>query len=208
MTNAEIHYAKGWKMDPGKFWETPVRTTTLEARGPNICIDPRPACRHVKCVLGGARGSRALLFSCLPDVCFYDDVTCKREPWPGVSRETHYLFRHAGPKSTFGRIAFGRVIFASFFVTRFCIVCSSIFDWFWPPLGLHMLASFSMFFALLFRASILHSFVINFVRMFMYCLKYFCWSSWSYLQLANPSKSIYIYITFAWLTLSQTHVCS
>ena len=39
MTAPEIFDAKGWKTDPSKFWETLVRTRTLEAHGPNICID-------------------------------------------------------------------------------------------------------------------------------------------------------------------------
>ena len=53
-----------------------------------------------------------------------------------------------------------------------------------------MLVSFSMVFALLFRASILHGFVINFAWNFMYCSKYFCWYAWSYIQLAKPSKTL------------------
>ena len=53
-----------------------------------------------------------------------------------------------------------------------------------------MLASFSMFFALLFRASILDGTVINFARICMCFLKYFCWFPWSYIQLAKALKTL------------------
>ena len=75
--------------------------------------------------------------------------------------------RAQGPS---GRIAFWRLIFASFFVMFFCIV----FSCFLMDFDLHfgaMLASFSMFFASLFRASILDGTVINFARICMCFLK-------------------------------------
>ena len=42
-----IDFWKSWfwccvKTDRGKFWETPVRTRSLGADGPNICIDLFP----------------------------------------------------------------------------------------------------------------------------------------------------------------------
>ena len=98
-----------------------------------------------------------------------------------------------GPRTPLGpseRMAFWRFIFASFFgvFVLFFHVCLMDFD-------LHfgaMLASFSMFVALLFRASILHGFVINFGRMFIYFLKYFfCFrrpaSNWR-----NPQKHLFL----------------
>ena len=112
---------------------------------PNILIDPHRACRHVKCVLGGARGSRALLFNCLPGVCFGDDVGCKREPWPGVSGGTPYLFRHSGPMGPSGRIAFWRLIFASFFVMFFLYSFFMYFDRCRPPLWHHVGVIFNVF---------------------------------------------------------------
>ena len=53
-----------------------------------------------------------------------------------------------------------------------------------------MLASFSMFVALLFRASILHGFVIKFAMDFMYCSKSVYWFPWSYIQLTKHSKTL------------------
>ena len=52
-----------------------------------------------------------------------------------------------------------------------------------------ILESFSMFFAFVFRALILHGFVIICLRICMYLLTYFCWFPWSYIQLAKPSKT-------------------
>ena len=70
----------------------------------------------------------------------------------------------------------------SFLALNFCIIVRdvflySFFIYFLMDFDLHcgaMLASFSMFVALLFRASILHGFVINFARNLIYFLKYFC----------------------------------
>ena len=84
--------------------------------------------------------------------------------------------------------AFGRFIFHHF---SWCVFVL-LFHVFWMDLDLHfggMLASFSMFFAWLFRASILHWFFINFARISICFLKYFCWFPWSYIQLAKASKT-------------------
>ena len=126
-------------------------------------MDPQRACRHVKCVLVGARGSRVLLFSCLPDVWFFDDIGCKREPRLGVSGGIPYLFRHSGPKDPPGPLqahSFGRFIFASFFVMELYV----------------------LFEVILLIFMVLHPHGETFKRT---CL----------------------YVTFAWFTLSQTHVC-
>ena len=69
----------------------------------------------------------------------------------------------------------------SFLALHFCIIFRDVFLYcffmFLIDVDLHfgaMLASFSMFFVLRFRALIFHRFVINFSKMFIYFLQYFC----------------------------------
>ena len=139
----------------GKFWETPARTKTPEAHGPNICIYPHRACWHVKCVRGGARGSWMF-------VCFL--MFAGREPWPGVSPEELLTSsRHSGPLDACGPLQAHsflalhfRIIFRDVFLYSF----SYIFG-FQPPLWLYAGVIFYVF-----CITFLHGFVINFARTF------------------------------------------
>ena len=97
------------------------------------------------------RGSRALLFNRLLGVCFCDDIGCKREPWPGVSGGTHYLFRHPGPGLPPGLWLLG----ASFLHHFSWCFFELFFHVLLIDVDLHfgsMLESFSMFFALPFSS--------------------------------------------------------
>ena len=85
---------------------------------PNILIDPHRDSQHVKCVRGGARGSRAFCFSCLQDVCLCDDLQEGTLTWS--------LLRNSLTHGTLGEF-FSSFMFAPFLVIDCCIVCSCIF---------------------------------------------------------------------------------
>ena len=69
------------KRTPASFGRPPCVRGLWGAHAPNICIEIRtvPAGTSSACEVT-VRGCRVLLFNCLPDVCFFDDVGCKREP--------------------------------------------------------------------------------------------------------------------------------
>ena len=109
-----------------------MRPKTLGGNGPNMCIDLHRACRHVKCVRVRARGSRALLFSCL--LFFFSVMLHARGNLDLESPEELLTSSwHSGPLRSFQSIAFGRLIFTSFSVMLCCIICSCIFGGFRPP---------------------------------------------------------------------------
>ena len=60
-----------------------------------------------------------------------------------------------------------------------------------------MLASFCMFFALCFRASILHGFVIDFARNLIYIFEVVLLISMVLHPIGEPTKNTCCYVTFA-----------
>ena len=152
--------------------EEPIAHQCREALGPNILIDPHRACWHAKCVRGDCQMFQ-VAFQLFAGCLFF--AGC----WMQEGTLTWSLRRNSLPllalqaQRPLRAHSFLALNFASFFVMFFC----KVFSCFLMDFDLHfgaMLASFSMFVALFFRASILHGFVINCARMFIYVLKYFC----------------------------------
>ena len=95
------------------------------------------------------RGSRALLFSCLPDDFVFSMMLDARGNLDVESpEELLHSSSTPGPRTPSGPsrpIAFGRFIFAAFFAMFFCIDVSYIFDGFRPPFWLHVGVIFNVF---------------------------------------------------------------
>ena len=132
----------GWNGGPRGRPVSPCGAERKMVPGPNICIDPHLACRHVKCLLVRARGSWmfvCFLVVCRVFVCVLMLKTCKRESWLGVSRGTPYLFRHCGPGAPLGVWLLAALFLHHFpwcfFVFFFCCFVDGIRPPFWLHVG-------------------------------------------------------------------------
>ena len=150
--------------------EEPLAQECREGPGPSILINPHRACRHVKCVRVDSKRFQGFAFQLFARCLFF--AGC----WMQEGTLTWSLRRNSLPLLALR--ALGPLRAHGFMALHFCIIFRDVFLYcFLMDFDLHfgtMLASFSMFVALLFRPSILHGFVINFERMFIYLLKYFC----------------------------------